>query len=340
MALSSDNDTNVAQLMEWLRSDQADSGAVHLREELAYLLFRGDPTWASNADSNSVSDYRDLLSTWLSEDSSDESQFLSLTVPGDDSASASEMFVNWFTPVVERWKQSAKDTESNVDRGIENPEYARDQTPGTQYYWYDPDNEVYLYASTADAPDGDWLSYEDRRYTPVAYDDARKTNFRQDGVTQDYEFQSRVSSDKWLTTEEWDQEVSLAEGESPESGAADEPLYTTPVYDAGFEMYRRYSSVSREYEYADDPASEIWLTVEQANARFAAEAPAEQVQPEQRQAAVQQVYDDVVLPALEQLERSGHPGVAAMLSQPDGRERLEAEILRTTSQMLVNAPTS
>ncbi len=166
MPLSSDNDVNVKQLMEWLRSEDASSDAIRLREELAYLLFYGDPTWATNDDSNSVSDYRGILSDWLAEDSGDEATFLQLTTPGDEADSNRELFATWFTSVVEKWKQSAKATESG-DKGIENPNY--DGTPGTQFYWYDPDNEVYLYAPTGDAPDGEWLSYEDRRYTPVVY---------------------------------------------------------------------------------------------------------------------------------------------------------------------------
>jgi hypothetical protein len=338
MSLSSDNDANVALLMGWLRDSQADASAVGLREELAYLLFLGDPTWANNEDSSSISTYRGIFSTWLSEDSSDESQFLALTPPGDESATAREMFVNWLTPVVQKWKQSAKDTEGNTDRGLENPEYAADQTPGTQFYWYDPDNEVYLYASTADAPDNEWLSYEDRRYTPVAHDDARQTNFRQDVVTGDYEFQSKVTSAKWLTTAEWNEEVAVVEGRTDESGGADGPLYTAPVYDAGFGMYRRFNSVTREYEYADDPADVVWLSVAEATARMsAASGP---VPPEQQQAAAQTVYDEIVLPAVAQLESSGHPGVAALLSRPGGREQLEAEVMKATSQMLANSTVS
>ncbi|HEY2575754.1 MAG TPA: hypothetical protein VGI74_05555 [Streptosporangiaceae bacterium] len=258
--------------MKWLGSDDAPSDAVQLREELAYLLFYGDPTWASNDDSGSVSDYRAILAGWFSDDASSESEFIELTKPGNESANARDELVSWFTPVVEKWKQWAKTTEGAVEKGIPNPNYEADQTPGTQYYWYDPGNEVYLYASAPDAPDADWLSYEDRRYTPVAFDDDRKTNYRQDVVTSGYEFQSRVRSGKWLTQAEWDQEVQ-ATGNRAGTG---DPQYTVPVYDAGFQMYRRFNSVSRTYEYADDAAADTWLTTAEATAKLAARNPAEQ----------------------------------------------------------------
>jgi hypothetical protein len=293
MALGMDADANMARVMEWLRSDNASPDAVRLREELAYLLFYGDPTWAHNDDS--VSDYRGILSTWLESDSGDEATFLQMTAPGEQESEATrQMFVMWFTPVVDKWKEWAKANESAVEKGIANPGYAADQTPGTQYYWYDPDNEVYLYSSTADAPDDDWLSYEDRRYTPVAYDDARETNYRQDVVTGDYEFQSKVEA-KWLTAAQWD--------------------------------------------------SEVWLSLAEANARITgAPAPAEQAQPAvptaEQQATVQAVYDQIVLPALEQLGQSRDPAVVSILSQPGGRERLEAEVRRAASQMLAAAQSS
>jgi hypothetical protein len=339
MSLSADNDANVALLMEWLRSDTAPQAAIALREELAYLLFYGDPTWATNDDSSSISDYRGILEAWLSEDYADESKFIQLTNPADRSDSSRDIFVSWFAPVVEKWKQSAKDTESNVERGLPNPQYAADQTPGTQYYWYDPDNEVYRYASTADAPDDDWLSYEDRRYTPVAYDPARETNFRQDVVTLDYEFQSRIAQGRWLTSAQWEEEVATAGARPDEGTGTDQPLYTVPVYDAGFEMYRRFSSVRGEYEYADDQNAETWMSLAQANARFErqAKAPAE-VPAEQRQATAQAVYDRIVTPAFERLEESGHPAIDSLLSTPQGREWLEAELMRTASKALTTSP--
>jgi hypothetical protein len=267
--------------MEWLGSDDAPADAVQLREELAYLLFYGDPTWASNDDSSSISDYRTILASWFADDSSDESEFIELTKPGNESANAREQLVSWFTPVVEKWKQWAKTTEGDVEKGIPNPNYDSDRTPGTQFYWYDPDNEVYLYASTADAPDAEWLSYEDRRYTPVAYDNGLKTNYRQDVVTQDYEFQSRVRPGKWLTQTEWDQEVAAA----GDGAAAGGPQYTVPVYDAGFQMYRRFSSVSQAYEYADDPDDKTWLSLAEATAKVASRTPAEPTAQEAQAAA-------------------------------------------------------
>jgi hypothetical protein len=268
MSLDSGNDVNVAQLMEWLRSDDAPSDAVQLREELAYLLFYGDPTWASNEDSGSISDYRAILASWFSDDPSGESEFIERTQPGNESPTARDDLVAWFLPVVGKWKQWAKTNEADVDKGIPNPGYEADQTPGTQYYWYDPANEVYLYAATPDAPDADWLSYEDRRYTPVSYDDDRQTSYRQDVVTQEYEFQSRARPGRWLTQAQWDQEVQAAGG-----AVAGEPQYTVPVYDAGFAMYRRYNSVSRAYEYADDPAADAWLSVAEATAKLARPEP-------------------------------------------------------------------
>lgn len=272
MPLGFSEDANVTQLMEWLRSSDAPSDAVQLREELAYLLFYGDPTWANYDDS--VSDYRGILAEWFADDSSSESQFIELTKPGNESENARADLVTWFTPLVERWKQEAKDTEGNVEKGLPNPRYETDSTPGTQFYYYDSYNEVYLYASTPDAPDHDWLSYEDRRYTEVAYDDVRQTSYRQDVVTNEHEYLSRARSGIWLTEAEWDQEVADSGGEAD----TNEPQYTAPVYDATFEMYRRFNSVRLEYEYAEDPADAIWLSVAEANARADSREQAEQEQ--------------------------------------------------------------
>jgi hypothetical protein len=342
MALSTDADANVAQVMHWLGSDDAPQDAVSLREELAYLLFHGDPSWANN--DGSIGAYRGILSTWLDGDPSAEATFLQLTAPGAAEADARQMFVTWFTPVVNTWKGWAKTNEgAAAEGGIPNPGYAADQTPGTQYYRYDAGNEVYLYSSTPDAPGNDWLSYEDRRYTPVAYDGERKTNYRQDVVTGEYEFQSKVQA-KWLTATQWDEEVS-AGGGAENRAAAEEATYTPPVYDAGFQMYRRFNSVRGEYEYADDVDAEAWLSLTEASARITgARAPADQEQAAepsaQQQAAVQAVYDQIVVPALERLEQSGDPAVVSILSQPGGRDRLEAEIRRAASQILAAAPSS
>ncbi len=297
MPLSFADDANVAQLMQWLRSGDAPSDAVQLREELAYLLFHGDPTWASNDDSGSISGYRAILADWFADDSSSENEFIELTRPGNESEDARAQLVSWFVPVVDGWKQSAKTTEGAVEKGLPNPDYDADRTPGTQYYWYDSNNEVYLYASTPDAPDVEWLSYEDRRYTPVAYDDDRDTSYRQDVVTSDYEFQSRARPGRWLTQAEWDQEVQAAGAEA----GTDEPQYTVPVYDAGFQMYRRFSSVRREYEYADDAADETWLSVAEANARVASREPAEQPQQDDSEQEIQAAAGRVASDAAEQI---------------------------------------
>lgn len=327
MALSSDNDANVTQLMEWLRAGDASADAVNLREELAYLLFYGDPTWANNDDSNSVSDYRSILSDWLSADSGDESTFVQLTTPGDDAAANRDLFITWFTPVVEKWKQSAKDTESG-DKGIENPNYAADPVPGTQFYWYDSHNEVYLYAGAADAPDNEWLSYEDRRYTAVGYDETRRTNYRQDVVTKELEFQSRTPSKKWLTAAEWEEEADHAPGQA--AGSA-EPIFTAPVYDAGFEMYRRFNSVSQGYEYAEDMNSKEWLSVDEATARRTVVIAAQQ-------SAAQDAYQQFVAKSFEQAEQGDDPKIAVLLSQPDGRNRLHEDVMKMVAEVLATMP--
>lgn len=327
MPLSSDNDANVAQLMTWLRAEDATPDAVNLREELAYLLFYGDPTWANNDDSNSISDYRSILSDWLKDDSSDESTFTQLTTPGEDAAANRDLFTTWFTPVVEKWKQAAKATESG-DRGIENPNYAADPVPGTQFYWYDSHNEVYLYASTADAPDSEWLSYEDRRYTAVAYDDARRTNYRQDVITKELEFQSRTASKRWLTAAEWEEEVGDASGQA---AVSEEPIFTTPVYDAGFEMYRRFNSASQEYEYAEDMGSKEWLSVDEATARRTAIIAAQQ-------SAAQDAYQQFVAKSFEQAEQGGDPLIAIQLRRPDGRNRLHEDVMKMVAEVLAAMP--
>lgn len=319
MALGLDANDNVARLMKWLRASDSPPDAVKLREELAYLLFYGDPTWASNDDSTSIGDYRSILSGWLDGDGADERRFLELTAAEADSGIGYAEFVTWFAPVVDKWKQWAKTNESDAERGLPNPGYAADQTPGTQYYWYDPVNEVYLYASTADAPDSDWLSYEDRRYSPVAYDEEWKTNYRQDVVTKDYEYQSRITA-AWLTEKEWEAEFKASGGEKYED---DGPVYTVPVYDAAFEMYRRFNSEIEEYEYADDLNSQ-WLSLSEARARIAAK--------EQR--VIQSGYDQIVLPALDRIEKSGKPEIVSLLSQPDGRAQLRAEVMRVASELL------
>ncbi len=352
MPLSQDHDANVAQLMEWLRSERAPADAVQLRDELAYLLFYGDPTWAYNQDSGSISDYRSILAGWLTHDSGEETRFIELTAPGISPDGGLEALVRWFTPVVENWKQWAKDTEGNVEKGLENPGFAADQTPGTEYYWYDPDNEVYLYASSADAPDNEWLSYEDRRYTPIARDDARRTNFRQDVVTREFEFQSKITPSRWLSSAQWDQEVAAASGQADASAAVD-LVHTVPVYDAGFAMYRRFNSVQAAYEYSDDPAAGIWLSVQEATDKLTVVVPgvagasvvgagvvgAEAVA-EQRQVAARTVYEQIVLPALNELDQSRHPAVLSLLSQDNGRERLRAEVMRATAQLAASGPPS
>ena len=307
MALGFDADANVVQVMKWLGSDGASTDAVNLREELAYLLFYGDPTWTGNDDSSNVSDYRTILSGWLAADLSEESRFLELTTPGEDDGRC-DIFVAWFGPVVARWKEWAKTEEGAVDKGTPNPGYAADQTPGTQFYWYDPDNEVYLYAATADAPDNEWLSYEDHRYTPVAYDGERGTNYRQDVVTGEYEFQSRVR-DRWVTAAQWEEEAAAAAGRER---ADAEPVYTVPVYDAGFAMYRRFNSVSGAYEYADDPDGDIWLTLDQARARLASAPPpaepadqAERALEDELRTVLPQARDRRLAEAIADIRKSG-----------------------------------
>lgn len=263
MPLTSDDDANVAQLMKWLRDPEAPSEAVNLREELAYLLFYGDPTWASNDDSSSIADYRSILSSWFEGDPSAESEFVQRTDP--EKAVGCEDLTAWFAPVVTTWKEWAATAEGNVKAGIRNDNF--DGTPGTEYYWYDADNEVYLYASTEDAPDDAWFSYEEYRYSPVGYDGDRKTNYRQDKVTQEYEFQSRATPMKWLTPAGWAAEASAAAAKGLSPGQAEGPVYTAPVYDAGYQMYWRYSA-ERGYEYAADPASATWLTQAEADQRL------------------------------------------------------------------------
>jgi hypothetical protein len=264
MSLTSDQDQNVRQMMAWLR-DEASTGAAELREELAYLLFYGDPTWASNADDGSVSDYRDILTSWFAQDSSQEAEFLERTTAGTDC----DAFVSWFTPVVGDWKQWAKTTEGTAEKGIENPNFAEDPTPGTEYYWYDPDNEVYLYASTADAPDRQWRSYEDRRYLPIELDQDRQTNRRWDVVDEQWEFQSRDTPDRWITAGLWDEEVAL------QAATVSSP-FTAPVYDVGYQMYRRFNysrGVAGEYEYADSRDATTWLSQAQADDRLTSQVP-------------------------------------------------------------------
>ena len=154
MPLPSDSDTNLAQLMQWLRDPKAPSDAVNLREELAYLLFYGDPTWADYEDSTTISDYLSILSYWFeSGDPADSSQFLLLTTPpqpvpdqspeelANSHSEARKALVDWFTPVVAGWKAWAKKDESGME-GSPNPSF--DGTPGTQFYRYDAKNEVYL----------------------------------------------------------------------------------------------------------------------------------------------------------------------------------------------------
>ena len=46
------------------------------------------------------------------------------------------------------------------------------------------------------------------------------------------------------------------------------------------------------------------------------------------------------VPALERLAQSGDPAVVSILSQPGGRDRLEAEIRRAASQILAAAQSS
>jgi hypothetical protein len=313
MPLSSGNDANVAQMLDWLRDDEAGPAAVALRDLLGSVVF-DDSAWADDDDSSSVSGYRETLAAWFAGDPDDETQFVTLTPPGDESASSRDIFVTWFTPVVKRWQEVAETSDETEETGEEaadetdetgedtdetgddiaasavpNPDF--NGTPGTEFVWKDPATGGQLYASTADAPDSEWLSYEQRRvWTAVAYDSGRDANYRQDVYDEEFQFQSRDDPSRWLPEEDWEKAFGAPVSQGP-------PVQT---------------------EQADNSTE-----VPEAEA--------------QRQAAVTQVFDQIMLPALVAVEQSGNPAIAALLSHPHGLEQLQAEIMRQTAQGLADA---
>ena len=105
----------------------------------------------------------------------------------------------------------------------------------------------------------------------MAYDDNRKTNYRVDKVTGAYEIQSRATQGKRPTTAQWEAEQKSRAAAGGAAARVEEPLYTTPVYDERYQMYRRFSPVSRQYQYSDDRASIEWMAQPKRTSSYAAQ---------------------------------------------------------------------
>ncbi len=98
---------------------------------------------------------------WLADDQL--AQLESVTYNG-----SLDSFLPWFKLIVEGWEAGERGTspasegeEASQVLGIENPNYASDPLPGTEFYKYDS-VQGYLYADRADALDSEWATFEAR----------------------------------------------------------------------------------------------------------------------------------------------------------------------------------
>ncbi|MFJ9559011.1 hypothetical protein ACIRQQ_03090 [Streptomyces fuscichromogenes] len=179
---------NVETLMEWLAEGgpvrSAFTGADTLVEKLAAVVFDGESGWVG--DAGRVDAYRDGLREWFADDSGREQQFTELTSPDADPG----MLVDWFLPIVLEWEERAAahgtDAAAQDEGGTGWANANYDGTSGTEYYRLDATTQEYLYAASADGPD--WATYEQRRYSEPARDDAYGLVYRYDRRGGAYEW--------------------------------------------------------------------------------------------------------------------------------------------------------
>jgi hypothetical protein len=247
---------NMLVVMQWLASDVP--GAPKVAEDLALLVFQGDMLWMN--DTANADYYAETISAWVTGPA--EAQFTELTQEGSESAP----FMDWITPVIAEWRATASQEEAGAEGGLENPNFAGDPTPGTEFYKYDAASGTYLYSD--DAGSDDWATYEQRRYDEPAFDDNYGLGYRYDKRDQVYEWLDEQNG-TW-NTQEWADEY-----------ARDRSKQLEATWDENWQMFYRIGP-GGTYEYADpimpgDAASghkEEWLSYEQVMARDTA-TPAE-----------------------------------------------------------------
>ena len=293
---------NMKTLMQWL-SDSQDAEARAVTEDLARLVFLGDEEWPNYDDR--ASSYADAISAWLDGDT--ESRFIALTAESGNLAA----FTDWMVPVIEQWDASAAQDEAGQEgRGLENPNYGSDPTPGTQYYKYDEADGTYLYSATADGADG-WKTYEERRYSDPTWDDNYGLSYRHDKRDEVYEWYDEQNG-TWNDQSWADMYAASRSAEAAAAGGAGaEPQAPSAAeWDENWQMFYRIGP-NGTYEYADavvprvesSGSSEVWLTYDQVAARDAEGQGAQEP-------AVQQ-------PAAQEPAAQGAGEEAAVLSQQE-----------------------
>jgi hypothetical protein len=283
---------NMLTVMQWLSSDVP--GGPEVAESLALLVFQGDMLWMN--DVANVDYYADTISAWVT--GSAEAEFAQLTQEGSESAP----FIDWITPVIAGWRAAAGQEEAGHDgAGLENPNYADDPTPGTQFYKYDDGAGTYLYA--AEAVSDDWATYEQRRYSEPAFDDSYGLGYRYDKRDEVYEWLDEQNG-TW-NSQEW-ADAYVAERAAAEGAAEAEPEAAT--WDENWQMFYRIGA-DGTYQYAhavvpgdsSSGCSEVWLSYEDVMAQVteagAAQAGADQapgVEPEALQVPGGGVIEEVM----------------------------------------------
>jgi hypothetical protein len=292
---------NMLVVMQWLASDVP--GAPKVAEDLALLVFQGDMLWMN--DTANADYYAETISAWVT--GSAETRFTALTEPDSESPE----FIDWITGLIAEWRAAAGQEEVGQDGGgLENPNYADDPTPGTQFYRYDDASGTYLYSDQAAGDD--WATYEQRRYSEPAFDDGYGLGYRYDKRDEVYEWLDEESG-TW-NGQEWADAYAASRGAAAqgaaeaESGDAAGPA----TWDENWQMFYRIGA-DGTYQYADpvvpgDQASgctEEWLSYEQVMARAAAPDQSAETEPAPqagREQGEESAPEEAVMIAAEQLQ--------------------------------------
>lgn len=313
-------------VMQWLSSDVP--GGPEVAESLALLVFQGDMLWmndVANADY-----YAETISAWVT--GSAEGTFAELTQEGSESAP----FISWITPVIGEWRAAAGQEESGQDgAGLENPNYADDPTPGTQFYKYDDGSGTYLYA--AEAVSDDWATYEQRRYSEPAFDDGYGLGYRYDKRDEVYEWLDEKAG-TW-NSQEW------ADAYAAEQAAAQGAAEAAPeaaAWDENWQMFYRIGP-DGAYQYAHavvpgDPSSgcgEDWLSYEQVMAQ--AEPAEPQAGAEESEEATESAAEEPVLQGVPKQAFQPEPEPLEQDAVMIAAEELQNELLLAAEEALQEA---
>jgi hypothetical protein len=136
------------------RPQHLENDIQRVSQEFGWLVFEDDK-WIEYDPSR----IEDILQAWL-----DEETATRLDAAARESHAR---FLEWLENLVTGWKSQESGTQGPATEGgtfgplgIANPYFEPDRVPGTEFYRY-RDNE-YVYAATADAPDGGWRTLEAR----------------------------------------------------------------------------------------------------------------------------------------------------------------------------------